>query len=313
VEAKAHEVLARGLEESVRGGRAALVKTLVEGGADATRTEAVHIAIRHGHVSIMAHLVNSARMSVNARDGSGCSPLHAAAAANQPKAAAFLLKHSAFSDALDGEGRTALDIAVALRWKEMQRVLRDPSLLFWNRASRAGKLYKDSEYELACENYEAALAMREQMRPPPAAENMVTLYFNYGRAAQLLGQLSRAISLFSQTLESNPRHERALDHRADCHSGLLDFDSSNADLRQLSDDVGVTADAATRQGWAKRLASNTQQLGAAPHVTLGVARDASDATARKAYHAACLQLHPDKHAASTDDARARAKHRFARV
>ena len=39
----------------------------------------------------------------------------------------------------------ALQIANEKRWREMQRVLQDHSLLFWNRAARANKLYKAND------------------------------------------------------------------------------------------------------------------------------------------------------------------------
>ena len=39
-------------------------------------------------------------------------------------------------------------------------MLQDPALLFFNRSSRATRLYKESEYELACENYGLALEVR---------------------------------------------------------------------------------------------------------------------------------------------------------
>ena len=68
--------------------------------------------------------------------------MQVAAESNQPKAAQWLLRNSAFVDASDGDGSTALEIAARFRWKEMQRVLSDPTLLFWNRANRATKLYK---------------------------------------------------------------------------------------------------------------------------------------------------------------------------
>ena len=69
------------------------------------------MAIRHGHISLMGHLIGVALVSVNARDESGASPLHVAAEFNQIKAAQYLLKNSAFADALDGNGRTPLQVA----------------------------------------------------------------------------------------------------------------------------------------------------------------------------------------------------------
>ena len=63
------------------------------------------------------------------------------------KAAQFLMRHCAFVDAVDASGRSALQIANERRWREMQRVLQDHALLFWNRAARANKLYKAAEVQ----------------------------------------------------------------------------------------------------------------------------------------------------------------------
>lgn len=113
MEEAAQEALVEGLEACVVANRGAILKTLLDGGADAHRTAALHLAIRHGHVPIVSHLVSKVGMSVNTVDADGSSPLHIAAIANQPKAAQFLLKNSASIDATDAEGRTALEIAVS--------------------------------------------------------------------------------------------------------------------------------------------------------------------------------------------------------
>ena len=311
--ARSEAVLAEGLERSVEGGHTRVVKQLVEAGAEAHGSEVLHVAIRSGHVGLLSYLVGTLEVSVNTRDSSGASPLHVAADANEPKAAQFLLRNSAFVDAVDSSGRTALQVAEARRWKEMQRVLRDPSLLFWNRAARANKLYKQAEYEPACEGYAAAEEEMRRMASPPPPQNVATFYFNFGRAAQSFGQLSRAIGLFDKVLESSPKHERALDHRADCHQALSDLDSALADLTELTALHGGAADEAQRKGWARRMAEAKMELGLAPREVLGLHATADDVAVRKAYKQACLAHHPDKHAASSDDVRARAKHRFGRI
>ena len=263
--------------------------------------------------AVLAHLVTNAAMSVNTIDEHGRSPLHIAAKANQPKAAQFLLRHSASVDARDMEGNTPLDIAVPLRWREMQRVLSDHATLFRNRSARATRLYKEGEYETACEAYEAARVHMEQMAAPPTAENSAIFYFNYGRASQSMGAMSHAIALFGKTLEATPKHERAVEHRADCHIALGDHSSASTDLRELTASHSLSVDASTRQRWSRRLAEVTAQMREEPHVTLGVERFASPADVKRAYRTACLQHHPDKHASGTDDAKARAKHVFSRI
>ena len=50
---KAETALCHGLEASVAGGHIRIAKVLIEGGADAHRTEALHIAIRNGHEKLM--------------------------------------------------------------------------------------------------------------------------------------------------------------------------------------------------------------------------------------------------------------------
>ena len=255
MEARAQDLLVEGLEECAMHGRGALVKTLIDGGADAHRTSALHICIRHGHVNILNHLITNVAMSVNRLDDTGSSPLHVAAAANQPKAAQFLLKHCASIDAQDAEGRTALDIATAMRWKEMQRVLQDPGVLFWNRSSRATKLYKQGEYEEACGSYELALNEMSRMVTRPPAETQATFYFNFGRSAQSAGLLTRACELLTSVLDLNPSHQRALEHRLDCFEGLTDYDSALSDVRELKGSFGDAVEATQRQAWARREAS----------------------------------------------------------
>ena len=51
VEATAQDVLVEGLEAAVSNNRGALLKTLLDAGADVHRTSALHLAIQHGHVS----------------------------------------------------------------------------------------------------------------------------------------------------------------------------------------------------------------------------------------------------------------------
>ena len=101
--------------------------------------------MRGGHSALLQHFATNEACSVNTRDKNGASPLHIAAEFNQPKAAQFLMRHCAFVDAVDASGRSALQIANERRWREMQRVLQDHALLFWNRAARANKLYKATE------------------------------------------------------------------------------------------------------------------------------------------------------------------------
>jgi hypothetical protein len=313
VETRAQQALCDGLEASVAGGHIKIAKLLIDGGADVHRTSALHIAIRHGQIALMQHLVTTVAVSVNGRDSDGASPLHIAAEFNQPKAAQYLLRNSAFVDSTDGKGRTPLEVAVAFKWKEMQRVLGDPSLLFWNRAARATKLYKASEYEPACECYARAQIDMDRMPTAPEPANVATFNFNWGRSSQALGRFSEGLRLFSKVLAAESSHQRALDHRAECHCKLDDHESALADLTELQTKFATTADEATLKGWVKRVAEIRAEQRKSSHEVLGLARDASEAEVRKAYRQLCLNWHPDKHASSTEDQRERARHRFCRI
>lgn len=313
VETRAQQALCDGLEASVAGGHIKIAKLLIDGGADVHRTSALHIAIRHGQIALMQHLVTTVAVSVNGRDSDGASPLHIAAEFNQPKAATYLLRNSAFVDSTDGKGRTPLEVAVAFKWKEMQRVLGDPSLLFWNRAARATKLYKASEYEPACECYARAQIDMDRMPTAPEPANVATFNFNWGRSSQALGRFSEGLRLFSKVLAAESSHQRALDHRAECHCKLDDHESALADLTELQTKFATTADEATLKGWVKRVAEIRAEQRKSSHEVLGLARDASEAEVRKAYRQLCLNWHPDKHASSTEDQRERARHRFCRI
>jgi tetratricopeptide (TPR) repeat protein len=231
----------------------------------------------------------------------------------QPKAAQYLLRQSAFVDTTNSDGHTPLQVAEAHRWKEMQRVLRDPSLLFWNRAARANKLYKANDFEPACEGYALAQAEMERMRTPPSVDNIATFHFNYARSSQGLGRYTQAIDLFSRVLAVNDEHTRALEHRVECFRALFDHDAALADLETLTQAHWEGADGATRSGWRAKQAEIQAELNRSARDVLGVDARAGEAEVKKAYRALCLAWHPDKHAAASEDTQARAKHRFSRI
>ena len=130
------------------------------------------------------------------------------------------MRHCAFVDAVDASGRSALQIANERRWREMQRVLQDHALLFWNRAARANKLYKAAEYEAACEGYAAATLELERMKTAPSDETLASFHFNHGRSCQALGRAVMAAQLFTRTPGACPSHLKALEQRAECHASL---------------------------------------------------------------------------------------------
>ena len=170
-----------------------------------------------------------------------------------------------------------------------------------------------ADYEPACECYALAEAEMDKMGTKPSDDNVATFYFNYGRASQGLGSYTRALTLFTAVLEAAPQHERALDHRAECHAALYDYEAAIADLADLLKEFKSSAEAATVQSWNSRTASARAELRRAPRDVLGVPATANEAEVRKAYRSLCLTWHPDKHAASSDDTKTRAKHRFERI
>lgn len=109
------------------------------------------------------------------------------------------------------------------------QVLQDPSLLFWNRAGRANKLFKAAEYEPACESYQLAHAEMERMAAttaPPQPDVVATFHFNFARSCQLLGRVVRAIELYDSVLASSPKHARALWRRAECHLSVCNYSAA---------------------------------------------------------------------------------------
>lgn len=90
------------------------------------------------------------KVNINATDPHlGRTPLHFAAEYNRPTLAKLLVSKGAMVDAVDNMGETATEIATKLKWKKVAAILTDPSVLFWNFANRANKLYKAMEYDLA--------------------------------------------------------------------------------------------------------------------------------------------------------------------
>jgi hypothetical protein len=93
----------------------------------------------------------------------GRTPLHFAAQFNRAALAKLLVQKGATVDAVDNQGETATQIAERLKWKKVAAILTDPSVLFWNFANRANKLYKATEYDLAIAVYEQSFALLHEV------------------------------------------------------------------------------------------------------------------------------------------------------
>ena len=106
---------------------------------------------------------------------------------------------------------------------------------------------------------------------------------------------------------------RALDHRAECHASLYDYESALADLAELTAHHAAGVEPAILKGWSGRTLDLKTEQRRAPRSVLGVEPTATDAEIKRAFRGLCLAWHPDKHAAASADTRARAKHKFARI
>lgn len=95
-------------------GRLTVVHSLLQHGADAAAVNsggrtALHYAASKGHVGILRQIVGGVgrgARAINQRDKVGATPLHRAAAANQPSACELLLEEGAAVDAADASGQT---------------------------------------------------------------------------------------------------------------------------------------------------------------------------------------------------------------
>ena len=201
-------------------GNLRLVRLLLANGANPSymgqqfEASPVHRAIRYGHDNVVQLLLQN-KVSVNATDPNlGRTPLHFTAQYNQPAMAKLLVQKGASVDAVDNQGETAADIARRLKWKKVAAVLNDPSVLFWNYANRATKMYKVMEYELAINMYEKAFAMLDEVNPTPSATNRATLYYNCARASANLGRHISSLERCEKALKLKPDYTSAREQRA---------------------------------------------------------------------------------------------------
>ena len=183
----------------------------------------MHRAIQHGHDNLVALLL-AQKVSVNATDPIlGRTPLHFAAQHNRPEVAKSLLQKGATVDAVDSAGETAADIATRLKWKRVLTTLNDPSILFWNYANRANKLYKCMEYEGAITSYERVLNLLDDVKPPPSAQTRATLHYNLARAAANLGQHLKSLPNCQAALDLVSDYQSALEQRAKSNMCLYNY------------------------------------------------------------------------------------------
>ena len=136
--------------------------------------------------------------------------------------------------------------------------------------------------------------------------DVATLHFNCARAALKEGLHVRALEQSSCALEKRPEYANAAMLQAECYMELLDFESAAMSYRR------VAALEPTNPAWADCASRAAAMASASAYDVLGVAPRAEPSEVKRAYHAQCLQWHPDKHQASAE-ARRRANSMFARI
>ncbi|KAH8069124.1 hypothetical protein JL720_12029 [Aureococcus anophagefferens] len=288
---------------------------------------ALHRAIAAGHDDVAKLLIRSgANANAAAAALGGSTPLHTAALHNRAELARFLVaKCNARLDAVDDGGKTAAARAAEMRWSRTERVLKDPSLLFWARATRANRLCKEGEHALALESYAQALAELERVdaerRPSPA--NVMTLHHNRGKSLMALGKHLKAREALSAAVAiagAPADYPAAADKRAECDAALLEHDKAAAAWEGLAASfAGETGDdaAATKakvDAWNCKAAREREKLRFKPHEVLGLESPRpSEDEVKRAYRKMSIKWHPDRHAAASDEHKHRAHLQFQRI
>ncbi|KAH8066924.1 hypothetical protein JL721_7916 [Aureococcus anophagefferens] len=260
--------------------------------AEAPGAPALHRAIAAGHDDVAKLLIRSgANANAAAAALGGSTPLHTAALHNRAELARFLVaKCNARLDAVDDGGKTAAARAAEMRWSRTERALKDPSLLFWARATRANRLCKEGEHALALESYAQALAELERVdaerRPSPA--NVMTLHHNRGKSLMALGKHLKA--------------REAL-------SAAVAIAGAPADYPAAADNC--PASEARFKPRARNQIFNPTSM---PHEVLGLESPRpSEDEVKRAYRKMSIKWHPDRHAAASDEHKHRAHLQFQRI
>jgi tetratricopeptide (TPR) repeat protein len=228
----------------------------------------------------------------------------------------LLIQKGARVDAVDNNGETATAIAERLKWKKVAVMLSDPSVLFWNFANRANKLYKATEFELAIGVYEKAFEMLENVKPMPSNQNRATLHYNCARAASNLGQHVKALEQSNCALKLIPTYNSALEQRAKCNLAIYNFKLCIDDLDTLISGAGGTdVSTGNLDLWVRLKRDAKAKLDETHFDTLGLSekgKASTQAEVKKGYRNQCINWHPDKHV-NSEEAKHRAHIMFQRV
>jgi ankyrin repeat protein/tRNA A-37 threonylcarbamoyl transferase component Bud32 len=122
------------LHKAVEEGSLSAVEELLQAGSeidarDESGCAPLHLAVRNNHPRILKVLI-SAGADINAPDGAGATPLHLAAAAGSREMAEYLVNKGADVKVKDRDGQTALHLANAQGHAELAEILMEA----WTRA-----------------------------------------------------------------------------------------------------------------------------------------------------------------------------------
>ena len=117
------------LHQATWNGNSAVVRRLVEGGADPNESDdegetALHQAAWRGHVTVMRYLLQQ-DANPNAKDRSGSTALHQAASNGSQSVAQLLLDEGADPKVEDNDGRKPHSIAEENFYHAIAKILRD--------------------------------------------------------------------------------------------------------------------------------------------------------------------------------------------
>lgn len=233
---------------------------------------------------------------LDAQDSLGCTSLALAARGGHAAVCKLLLLQGADPAIEDEDGAAPEAAASEAGHAAALRVLQEPSVLFWNASVRANRLYAERRYNEAIGAYSAALELASSDADGLRASrrDLATLHYNRARAAFRLGLHVAAVEDCGAALDQDDSYRNALAQRAECHMSLFDFERAAKDFRAL-----LEADPSDRQ-WARRLLEAERMRDLSHYQVLGLAAGFAGGQLKRAYRAACLRWHPDKHSSSAE-------------
>ena len=308
----------------------AIIEALLLRGASLDATDAadggtpLHAAVESGLAAPLVMMAD-AGARLDATDRLGRTALHRAASIGATECIETLMRRGADVDARDAAGRTPAELADAAgdSAAPAAAMLRNASLRLACIAKRANAMYRRADFAGAVSAYLDALAVAtagdgagaaSESSPSARAEKAVcsaadvaTLHFNCSRAAVKQSRHVLALEQAELALEIRPDYANARMLQAECLMELLDFEPAAAAYRALA------SLEPSNPAWGECAAKAEAMASASAYEQLGVPSNVAAAALKRAYHAHCLQWHPDKHRASTAEAQRRANTMFKRI